>query len=43
MHKDLSSLRMKKTETESRNWGRIYLNHEVIGDGAFLFGIQLTD
>ena len=44
VHKDLSSLRMKKKpETESINQGRIYLYHEVNGEAAFYFGIRFTD
>ena len=30
-----------KNETENTNWGRVYSYHELIGEVAFLFGIQL--
>ena len=32
-----------KTQTESANWGRVYLYHELIGEAAFKFGIRFTD
>ena len=31
------------TETESSNWGQVYLYHELIGGAAYLFGIRFTD
>ena len=42
MHKDYRVYRWK-TETESTNWGRVYLYHELIGQAAFLFGVGFTD
>ena len=34
VHKELSGLRMK-TQTQSTNWGQVYLYHELIGEAAF--------
>ena len=32
-----------KTQTESTNWGQVYLFHELIGEAAPEFGIRFTN
>ena len=32
-----------KTQTENTNSGRVYLNHELIGEAVFEFCIRFTD
>ena len=43
MHTKIYEVYRLKTETESTNWGRVYIYLELNDEAAILFGIRFTD